>query len=91
VDDAAVDRTIDILRRQRTRFAPASRPARDADRLTVDFEGTIAGQAFDGGKAENFVSRSAKAACCRSSSRRARHVAGRSEDLPAQVSRQLPR
>ena len=55
VDDAAVDRTIDILRKQRTRFVPASRPARDSDRLTVDFEGTIAGQAFDGGKAENFV------------------------------------
>src|SRR5438874_419608 len=47
VDDAAVDRTIEILRKQRTRFVPASRPARDADRLTVDFEGTIAGQAFD--------------------------------------------
>jgi len=55
VDDAAVDRTIEILRKQRTRFVPASRPARDADRLTVDFEGTIAGQAFDGGKAESFV------------------------------------
>src|SRR2546423_1505604 len=55
VDDAAVDRTIEILRKQRTRFVPASRPARDGDRLTVDFEGTIAGQAFDGGKAEKFV------------------------------------
>jgi trigger factor len=55
VDDAAVDRTIEILRKQRTRFVPASRPARDGDRLTVDFEGSIAGQAFDGGKAENFV------------------------------------
>ena len=55
VDDAALDRTIEILRKQRTRFVPASRPARDGDRLTVDFEGTAAGQAFDGGKAENFV------------------------------------
>src|SRR6267143_1628240 len=55
VDVAAVARTIEILRKQRTRFVPASRPARDGDRLTVDFEGTIAGQAFDGGKAENFV------------------------------------
>src|SRR6266566_68180 len=55
VDDAAVDRTIEILRKQRTRFVPASRPARDGDRLTVDFAGTIAGQAFDGGKAESFV------------------------------------
>src|SRR6266513_6176200 len=55
VDDAAVDRTIEILRKQRTRFVPASRPARDGDRLTVDFGGTAAGEASDGGKAENFV------------------------------------
>src|SRR5438094_382113 len=50
-----IDRQVDERLKQRTRFVPASRPARDADRLTVDFEGTIAGQAFDGGKAESFV------------------------------------
>jgi trigger factor len=55
VDDAAVDKTVEILRKQRTRFAPAERPARDGDRLTVDFLGTIDGQEFAGGKAENFV------------------------------------
>src|SRR5437879_13212946 len=44
-----------MLRKRRARLVRASRPARDADRLTVDFEGTIAGQAFDGGKAESFV------------------------------------
>jgi trigger factor len=54
VDDAAVDRTIGILRKQRTRFVAAGRPARDGDRLTVDFYGTIDGQPFEGGKAENF-------------------------------------
>jgi trigger factor len=55
VDDAAVDRTIEILRRQRARFVAASRPARDGDRLTVDFQGTLGGQPFEGGKADNFV------------------------------------
>lgn len=55
VDDAAVDRTIEILRKQRARFVAASRPARDGDRLTLDFEGTIDGQPFEGGKAEGFV------------------------------------
>src|SRR5258706_3094680 len=55
VDDAAVDKTIEVLRKQRTRYVPASRPATDGDRLTVDFQGTIDGQPFDGGKAENFV------------------------------------
>ena len=55
VDDAAVERTLEILRKQRTRFVPAGRPAQDGDRLTVDFAGSIGGQPFDGGKAENFA------------------------------------
>jgi trigger factor len=55
VDDAAVGKTIEILRKQRTRYEPAGRPARDGDRLTVDFRGTIDGAEFPGGKAEDFV------------------------------------
>src|SRR3954470_8923668 len=55
VDDAAVDKTIEILRKQRTRFVEASRAAKEGDRLTVDFEGTIDGELFQGGSAENFV------------------------------------
>jgi trigger factor len=55
VDDAAVDRTIEVLRKQRTRFLAASRPAGEGDRLTVDFEGTIEGQPFEGGKASGFT------------------------------------
>jgi trigger factor len=55
VDDAAVDKTLQILRKQRTRFEPVSRPARDGDKLTVDFRGTIDGQAFPGGEASDFV------------------------------------
>ncbi|HZS69898.1 MAG TPA: trigger factor [Burkholderiales bacterium] len=54
VDDAAVDKTIGILRKQRTRFVPVERPAKQEDRLTVDFSGTIDGEAFAGGKGENF-------------------------------------
>ena len=55
VDDAAVARTLEVLRKQRTKFIAASRPAQDGDRLTVDFQGTIDGVAFDGGNAENFI------------------------------------
>ena len=55
VDDAAVARTLEVLRKQRTKFIAASRPAQDGDRLTVDFHGTIDGVPFDGGKAENFI------------------------------------
>ena len=55
VDEAAIDRTIEILRKQRTKFVPASRPARDGDRAVVDFEGTIDGQPFQGGAAKDFA------------------------------------
>jgi trigger factor len=55
VDDAAVGKTLEILRKQRTRFVSAERPARDGDRLVVDFQGTIDGTPFEGGKAENFA------------------------------------
>lgn len=54
-DDAAVDKTLQILRKQRTRFEAAGRPAKDGDRLAVDFKGTIEGQAFPGGEASDFV------------------------------------
>ena len=55
VDDAAVDRTLEILRKQRARFVSAQRPARDSDRITLDFQGTLDGQPFEGGQAENFA------------------------------------
>jgi trigger factor len=55
VDDAAVDKTIAILRKQRTRFVRVERAAKTDDRLTVDFSGAIDGEPFAGGKGENFV------------------------------------
>jgi trigger factor len=56
VDDAAIDRTIDILRKQRRTFQqrPASEGAVEGDRATIDFEGKIDGVPFEGGKAEGF-------------------------------------
>jgi len=54
IADADVDKTIEILRKQRTRFVTASRPARDGDRLTIDFEGKLDGQPFEGGSASGF-------------------------------------
>lgn len=56
VDDAAIERTLDILRKQRRTFAQraADKPAEDGDRVTVDFEGKIDGEPFEGGKAEDF-------------------------------------
>jgi len=55
-DDAAIDKTIDILRKQRRTFAQRAQDeaAADGDRVTVDFEGKIDGETFAGGKAEDF-------------------------------------
>jgi FKBP-type peptidyl-prolyl cis-trans isomerase len=56
VDDAAIDKTVDILRKQRRTFTEraAGEAAVDGDRVTVDFEGKIDGETFSGGKAEDF-------------------------------------
>ena len=56
VTDAAIDRTIEILRKQRRTFAqrPATEGAAEGDRVTIDFEGKIDGEPFSGGKAEAF-------------------------------------
>jgi trigger factor len=56
VTDAAIDKTIDILRKQRRTFAlrPAAEGAAASDRVTIDFEGKIDGVPFEGGKAEAF-------------------------------------
>jgi len=56
VTDAAIDRTIDILRKQRRTFTERASDdvAADSDRVTIDFEGKIDGEPFEGGKATGF-------------------------------------
>lgn len=54
VGDAEVDRTIDILRKQRATWEAVDRPAQDEDRITLDFKGTVDGVAFEGGSATDF-------------------------------------
>ncbi len=56
VDEAAIDRTLDILRKQRRTFVARDEAgaAEAGDRVTIDFEGKIDGELFDGGKAEGF-------------------------------------
>ena len=55
VGDAEVEKTIDILRQQRTRFNHTERAAKDGDRVIIDFAGKIDGEAFAGGSAENYA------------------------------------
>ncbi|MEN9420353.1 MAG: trigger factor [Pseudomonadota bacterium] len=56
VTEAAIDRTLEILRKQRRTFAqrPQTEGAAEGDRVTIDFEGKIDGEPFSGGRAENF-------------------------------------
>lgn len=56
VSEAAIDKTIDILRKQRRTFAqrPAAEGAAETDRVTIDFEGKIDAEPFSGGKADAF-------------------------------------
>jgi len=55
VGDAEVDKTIDILRRQRASWESAGRPAQDRDRVTIDFVGKLDDVAFEGGTASDFT------------------------------------
>jgi trigger factor len=50
-----VDKTIDVLRKQRVRYEPASRAAASGDQVTLDFRGTVDGVEFPGGKGENMT------------------------------------
>ncbi|MEN9543733.1 MAG: trigger factor [Pseudomonadota bacterium] len=56
VSDAAIDRTVEILRKQRRSFGlrAADGGAQETDRVTIDFEGKIDGEPFAGGKADDF-------------------------------------
>lgn len=56
VTDEAIDKTIEILRKQKRTFAQRTIDAAAAkdDRVTVDFIGKIDGEPFDGGRAEDF-------------------------------------
>ena len=55
VGDAEVDKTIEALRKQRKQFDVVDTGGATGDRVTIDFEGTIDGQPFAGGKGENAV------------------------------------
>ena len=53
IGDAEVDRTLEIMRKQRANFEPVVRAAALGDKATLDFAGKIDGLEFDGGKGED--------------------------------------
>ncbi len=54
VGEAEVDKTLEVLRKQRTTFAPAERAAAKGDRVTIDFTGKLNGEVFQGGQATDY-------------------------------------
>ncbi len=50
VSVAEVDRTVEIMRKQRASYEPVQRAARNEDRVTIDFHGTMDGAEFQGSK-----------------------------------------
>ncbi len=57
IGDAEVDRMISRLQRDRAIFSAVERPTQDDDIVTLDFDGAIDGEPFNGGSARDFVAR----------------------------------
>ncbi|MFO1374557.1 MAG: trigger factor [Agitococcus sp.] len=55
VTDADVDTMIANLCRQRAKWEESAEAAADQDRLTIDFEGSVNGEKFEGGTAQDFA------------------------------------
>ncbi|MEO7726121.1 MAG: trigger factor [Burkholderiales bacterium] len=55
VSAAEVDKTLQIMRKQRAIYEPAARPAELGDKVTIDFAGKIGGEPFEGGKGDDFT------------------------------------
>jgi trigger factor len=53
VGDPEVERTLEIMRKQRVTYEPAQRTAQNGDRVQMSYRGTIDGQEFAGGNAPN--------------------------------------
>jgi trigger factor len=54
VGEAEVDKTVEVLRKQRTAFSQAGRAAASSDRVTIDFTGKLDGEVFQGGQATDY-------------------------------------
>jgi len=48
IDEAEVDKTVEIMRKQRARYEPVERAAQIGDRVMIDFRGTLDGADFPG-------------------------------------------
>ncbi len=54
VSDDDLSKMLDTLREQQANWVPVKRKAKTDDQVVIDFVGTIDGEEFNGGKADNF-------------------------------------
>lgn len=54
VGEAEVDKTLEVLRKQRTTYGKAARAAASGDRVVIDFTGRLNGEVFQGGQATDY-------------------------------------
>ncbi|HTO42921.1 MAG TPA: trigger factor [Burkholderiales bacterium] len=54
-DEVAVDKTVEVLRKQRVTYRAVERGTQTGDRITLDYRGTQDGQAFEGGSGTDHV------------------------------------
>ena len=54
IADADIDTMIENLRKQRADWSAVERKAAEGDQVTLDFEGTLKGEVFEGGSAKDF-------------------------------------
>jgi trigger factor len=54
VEDGDLDNMLETLRKQHATWKSVERKSKKSDKVTMDFVGTVDGEEFDGGKAEDF-------------------------------------
>jgi trigger factor len=52
IDDAQIDKTIEVLRKQRVHFHEVPRAAQNGDQADIDYDGVLDAKPFDGGQAK---------------------------------------
>ena len=55
ISEADIDKMVEVLRKQQATWTESQDAAKAEDRVTIDFVGFVDGEAFEGGKAEDFV------------------------------------
>lgn len=53
-DESAVEKELQEVRKRNARLLDVERPAQNGDQITLDFDGFVDGERFDGGRADNY-------------------------------------